>query len=535
MKQFVAGIISSLSIAILAGTVATAQRSFNVTGFGAVGDGKQINTAAIQRAIDACGPGGDTVLIPKGVFVSGTLKLRSGITLCVVEGAVLKGSPYFKDYPLNQVQYKNAFTHTPEGQILMSRAFLFAEDAAGVTLTGKGTIDGSGDAKEFDLGNDSDNPDSRLRPCMLLFIHCRNIRVNNLHLSNSAYWMQNYIGCDGLHLSGLSIYNHTNYNQDGMDIDARNVLIENCNIDVDDDGICFKSHERVNIVEHVTVRNCSISSNCNAIKFGTMSIGGLKDVNISHCTIQKASADHIRHWQQNLQFIENPVTVISGIALESVDGAIIEDVTITDINMKDVQTPVFIVLSNRARLPVDATDYRKGAIRNVRVSNITATSHSKMASSITGFPGAYVEDIRLENININGMGTGTAEDAKAAFPENEKAYPENRMYGMVYPASGFYLRHVKNSRLKNVILNTRSNDARPPVVLDDVSGIQLHRLAAASEPGTPLVRVVQSRAVTIKAPIAENSNGVLVQLEGTELKELRVRKFKRYPGWIKKQ
>ncbi len=283
---------------------------------------------------------------------------------------------------------------------------------------------------------------------MLLFINCKNINVYDLHLTNSAYWLQNYIGCDTLHLRGLSVYNHTNYNQDGIDIDARNVLVENCRIDVDDDGICFKSHERKNIVENIIVRNCTIASNCNAIKFGTVSMGGFKNVRISNCRIHKASADHIRHWQQNLEFIEQPVTVLSGIALESVDGAVIDQVHIEDIEMKDVQTPVFIVLGNKSRRPAGDTTYRQGKISNIHISNVRAESHSKMASSVTGFPGAYIENVQLENIRISGMGMGTLAEANAFFPENEKAYPENRMYGVVYPASGFYLRHVKRSRFQ---------------------------------------------------------------------------------------
>ena len=495
MKTYIAGIVLAVSLPVFSLSL-RAQRSWNITAFGATGDSLHINTRAIQRAIDTCAATGDTVLIPRGTFLSGTLRLRSGITLHVAEGAVLKGSPYFKDYPVNQVKYKNAFTHTADGKLAMSRAFLFAEDAVGLTLTGKGTIDGNGDAKEFNLGNDADDPNSKFRPCMFLFIHCKNIKVYNLQLTNSAYWLQNYIGCDGLHLNNLTIYNHTNYNQDGIDVDARNVLIENCKIDVDDDGICFKSHERQNIVEQVTVRNCTIASNCNAIKFGTMSIGGLQHVNISHCTVQKASADHIRHWQKNLRFIEQPITVLAGIALESVDGAIINDVTISNITMKDVQTPIFIVLGNRARLPVEATEYRQGQIKNIRIRNITAVSHSKMASSITGFPGAYVENIRLENITVNGMGTGTPEEAAQVFPENETAYPENRMYGQVYPASGFYLRHVKNTILKRLSLSTRSSDARPAIVLDDVSGVKFRRLSAtAPANGTPVVQVVKSNEV----------------------------------------
>lgn len=295
-------------------------------------------------------------------------------------------------------------------------------------------------------------------------------------LTNSAYWMQNYLGCDGLQLQNLKIHNQTNYNQDGIDIDAKNVVIENCLIDVDDDGICFKSHDRNRIPENIKVRNCTIASNCNAIKFGTMSIGGLKNVSISHCIIKKASADHIRHWQKNLQFIEQPITVISGIALEAVDGAVIENVVITDIKMSDVQTPIFIVLGNRGRRQVGSNEQPTGIIRNITLKNIKATSHSKMASSITAFPGEYVENVVLQNIQISSMGKGTGEEADTPLMENSTAYPENRMYGMAYPASGFFIRHVKRLVIKNVVLKTRNPDLRPAIIFDDVVEIQIFDL-----------------------------------------------------------
>lgn len=532
MKRIISVTLLVVSLQLSFFSMIFAQRTWNVTAFGAIGDGAYINTTAMQRAIDTCSAG-DTVLIPRGVFVSGTLYLRSGITLHVTEGAVLKGSPYFKDYPLNEVRYKNAFTHSSDGTLVMSRAFLFAEDVGGVTVCGKGTIDGSGDAAEFNLGNDSDNPKSRLRPCALLFIHCKNTRVYDLRMINSAYWMQNYIGCDTLHLRGLSIYSHTNYNQDGIDVDARNVLIENCRIDVDDDGICFKSHERSNIVENIIVRNCSIATNCNAIKFGTMSMGGFKNVQISQCTIQRASADHIRHWQQNLQFIEQPITVISGIALESVDGAIIEQVAISDISMKDVQTPIFIVLGNRSRRPVGDTTWRKGQIKNVRIKNITAVSHSKMSSSITAYPGAYVENIQLDNIRISSMGRGTAAEVSGVLPENEKAYPENRMYGLAYPSSGFFIRHVKNLSLNNIKLSVRNADHRPNIFFDDVVDSKIANVNfAVPEGNTSAISIKKSKNIRIIKPVFKSKTNPLVRLSDTDKAELSVTGFIKYKGWL---
>jgi polygalacturonase len=506
---------------------------YNVQDFGAVGDGKTINTKAIQSAIDQCSKTGGRVVIPIGSFLSGTLHLKSGIEIHIEEGGVLKGSPFFKDYPVNTVGYKNAFTHSFNGKISTSRAFIFAEGVHDISLTGKGSVNGNGDSPEFNLGNDGESPQSRQRPCMLLIINCRNVKVYDLFLTNSAYWTENYIGCDGLHLKGLKIFNHTNYNQDGIDIDSRNVLIENCEIDVDDDGICFKNHERKNIVENVVVSNCKIASNCSAIKFGTMSIGGLKNVSISDCSISKASVDHIRHWQQSLKFIEEPVTVLAGIAIESVDGAIVDKVTISDITMKDVQTPIFIVLGNRSRRPVGDSSYRPGQIKNVLIKNVTATSHSKMASSITGYPGNYIENVTLENVVLDNMGKGTEEEATVSLPENERAYPENRMYGQVYPCSGLYVRHAKGIRLNQIELSVRNEDYRPEIVLEDVKGIKIMGIKTEAPAGnSATIRIIKSKGILIDKPVFASKSSPFIELIKTEEKELKVNEFTTYTGWM---
>ena len=478
-------------IACLGGALMAAPafcQTFNITDYGAIPDGKTINTRSIQRAIDACAIAGGEVIVPEGVFLSGTLYLKSNVHLQIEKEGVLKGSPEFKDYPDNQVHYVNAFTHRQDGTQNSNKAFLFAEHVHDVEISGSGTIDGDGDSPEFNLGND-DNAQSRSRPCMLLIIDARNITVSDLFLTNSAYWLQNYLGCNGLTLKNLTIYNHTNFNQDAMDIDAANVLVENCTIDTDDDGICFKSHDKNRLPEHIVVRDCDIASNCNAIKFGTLSRAGLNDVDISHCTIHKASKDNIRHWQQHLKFIDQPVTVISGIALEAVDGGRISNIRISHIRMQDVQTPIFIVLGNRgktqtggAQFYTDKGDFSKhmkdqvGGIENVLLAHIKAESHSKMTSSVTAFPGHYVKNVRLHDIEFTGMGGGTKQDADTELGEHPAAYPENRMYGLVYPSSGLYARHVDGLIIDNVTFRVRNPDARPVIAFDDVKNYKLTRL-----------------------------------------------------------
>lgn len=482
---------------------------FNILDFGAEADGVTMNTKAIQKAIDACyNNGGGKVIVPEGIFLTGTLYMKDNVNLYIEEKATLKGSSFFNDYPDNNVKYVNSFSY-PNGKLFGNKALIFGENVRNISITGNGTIDGSGDSPTFQLGNDS-NDESRKRPCMLLFINSKNIKVYDLDLRNSAYWLQNYLGCDTLHLKGLNIYNHTNFNQDATDIDASNVLIEDCIIDADDDGICLKSHNPNRIVENVIVRNCTISSNCNAVKFGTKSEGGFRNIDISNCFIKKASEDNVRKWQENLEFIELPTTVISGFALESVDGGVIENVNISDITMQDVQTPIFVIMARRNVGQAGNEDFynsekngidpalKVGKVSNLVFRNITATSHSKMTSSVTAAEGCYVENVVLENVKISTMGDGTKKEAATPLPEYNGSYPENRMYGYAYPSSGLFFRHVKGLTLKNVDLTVRKEDYRPSVILEDINGANIDKVSATSPTGGQAVfRIIKSSNINI--------------------------------------
>lgn len=492
-----------LAICILLCTSCALQKEYNILDYGAVGDGIVINTSAIQQAINECSSkGGGKVIIPKGTYLSGTIYMKDNVTIYLSKDAILKGSSSFLDYPDNKVKYKNSFSH-PSNKEFGNKALLFGERIKNIAITGKGTIDGSGDSPEFQLGNDA-TPKSRNRPSVICFIKSSNITIEGVRMQNSAYWMQNYLGCDGLTLKGLDIYNHSNFNQDAMDIDASNVLVENCIIDADDDGICLKSHDADRLVENIVIRKCTIATNCNAIKFGTKSDGGFRNIKISDCVIRKASKDYIRKWQEKLKFIELPITVLSGLALESVDGGNIENVHISNIQMQDVQTPIFVIMGRRntgqaddgkfytsEQSPLDTT-LKVGKVSNLTFKNITATSHSKITSSITAAAGYYVENVILENIKISSMGMGTLEEARITLPEYRGSYPENRMYGHIYPSSGLFLRHAKNVTLNNIELEVRNDDYRPSVILEDVHDVFISMLKGTLPKGSmPFLKTIK--------------------------------------------
>lgn len=443
-------------------------QDYSIGSYGARADSTVLNTKAIQTAIDACSKTGGRVIIPAGTWLSGALSFKPNVNLHLLSGSVLKGSPDFKDYPDLAPGKKPV------------RALISASNVDHIAITGQGTINGNGTSQAFQLGDDSGPNGNGGRPVLVMMKGCKYIDVMDVHLRNSAFWMQNYVDCENLHVKGITVYNHANWNNDGIDIDSRNVLVEDCTIDSDDDALCLKSHDEGRTCENVVIRNCVISSNCNGIKFGTASLGGFRNINISNITIHEAPIDRIRNWQKNMKFIGAPKTVINGIAIENVDGGITDNVTVSNIYMTNVQTPIFIKLGNRGSIR-GAKD--PGHLRNVSISNVTAESYSKMTSHITGFAGYDVENVQLSNIRILSMGTGTAEDARIKLPENATTYPENRIFGYIIPSGGLYARHVTGLSVQNCSWLTRQKDERPVVILDDVKEalFQLNRASGFAD------------------------------------------------------
>jgi polygalacturonase len=312
----------------------------------------------------------------------------------------------------------------------------------------------------------------------------RHVLIENVTLKHSAAWTLRLLGCRGVMVRGINIYSHANFNNDGIDIDSKDVIISGCSIDSGDDAICLKSENANSICENVTISNCIVSSNCNLIKMGTGSVGGFKNISISNCILRKASESPLHKWYSSTDrtsndkkdhFITDTITGISGIALEIVDGGKMDQVSITNISMTGVQTPIFIRLGSRSN--------PTGSIKNIIISGITATSHSRMASTISAMPGFFIENVTLRDIIISCKGGGTLADADRTVSENEQAYPENRMFGWSLPAYGLYIRHVKNLVLDNIRLNLLNPDVRPAIWLEDAHRIDLTHISVDSSSG----------------------------------------------------
>jgi polygalacturonase len=444
-------------------------QSYNILDYGAKADSITINTQAIQKVIDICyDKGGGIVIIPNGIFITGTLQLKDNITLHLEKMAVLRASIDTLDFPGG----------------VDTQSLIYINQAKNVSVNGEGTIDGRGSSF---IVNKS-NPDNR--PNLILVRDCKNIRIEDVTLKNSAYWTLRLQGNEHVFIKGISIYSHANLNNDGIDIDSKDVVISDCIIDTDDDALCFKSSQKTPC-ENVVVTNCIIASNCNFIKMGTMSRGGFKNITISNCVLRPASESNFRAWNKNLTGITDSITGISGIALEVVDGGFLDQVSITNISMEGVQTPVFIRLGSR--------ENPTGSLKNVLISNIIATTKSLISSSITAVPGFYVENVILRNIIINCKGGGTLSDINRSVPEVEKNYPENRMFGNTLPAYGLYVRHARNITLDNVQFKLLQPDARFALWLEDSHDITIKDFKTSkSQRKNEIIKKIETSGIIIR-------------------------------------
>ena len=427
----------------------------NVLDVGAKPDGLTLNTSIIQNAIDECSQsGGGEVVFPQGKYLIGSIILKSGVCLNLQKGAVLLGSTRIDDYQRIKPDYVALRTG---GQ---TRQLIFAEGQTDIGIIGQGTIDGQGEAFVRD-GDD----EGILRPHVLQFINCTNIKIEGILMMNSGAWMQHYLACENLQIRGIRVYNHCNYNNDGIDIDGcRDVIISDCIIDSDDDGICLKSTSP-RLCENVLVSNCVVRSHCNALKLGTETTGGFQNVLFLNCVISPCEKETL--------FYGHPYGQ-SAISVEMVDGGTLSQVGFDHISVSETRCPIFIRLGNRARkyFP-EALQPSVGSLRNVSITNVMVTTSSKTTSNITGIPGSYAENIYMGNIQIVNKSTGTAEDAAIVVPEKDGGYPTSGMFGDVLPASAFFVRHVKNITFNNVSLILENDNVRPAFVLDDVQGASI--------------------------------------------------------------
>lgn len=453
------------------------RKDYLVTSFGAIGDGKTLNTKAIQKAIDAANKNkGGRVIFSKGRFLSGSIVLKNGVELFFEEGAILLGSTNPEDYP----KYEGI------------RALIIANEAKNIAVNGKGSIDGQG--RELALAIDSLHHTGvridpkynyrRMRPedgrgKLISFVKCDSITMINITLKDSPGWVQCFTNCKNIVIDAMKVNSTAYWNNDGIDIDGcENVRITNCNVNAADDGICLKSETPGLQNNNIYIANCRIRSSANAVKFGTGSYGSFKNVTIENIEVYN--------------------TFRSAIAIESVDGAEIENIKVSNITAVNTGNAILIRLGHR-------NGDKPGYIKNVSIKNVKVQVpfgrpdidydmrgpevdyfHNPFPASIAGIPGHLIENVTLENIEITYP--GRASKGMAYHPlsrlkdvkENINGYPEFSMFGEL-PSWGFYVRHVNGIEMKNIKLILEKEDFRPAFVFDDVKNLTMKAIDIPSD------------------------------------------------------
>ncbi|MEO5682485.1 MAG: glycoside hydrolase family 28 protein [Chitinophagaceae bacterium] len=451
----------------------------NIKEFGAIGDGKILDTKAINDAIDSASvKGGGTVFFPAGIYLSYSIHLKSNIALYLDQGCVLLAADSSDKGRYDDAEPNPHNIYQDYGHSHWHNSLIWGENLENISILGTGIINGIGLRRFTSEKNPWGNKSIALKLC-------RNVALKDFTVLNGGHFALLATGVDNLNIDNLKM----DTNRDGMDIDCCNqVRIANCSINSPyDDAICLKSSFALGWAkptQNVTIINCGVSGYdlgtfyngtygrkewnmvpdkegpTGRIKFGTESNGGFKNISISNCVF-----DYCR-----------------GLALETVDGALLEDIAISNITMRDVvNAPIFLRLGARMRGPKETVP---GALHRVIISNMMVyNADSHFSSIISGIPGHDIEDVQLNNIRIyyRQMDSSFA-TIPTVVPENEQQYPEPQKMGIM-PAYGFFIRHAKNIALNNVEVSYLGKELRPAFMLDEVSGISFFRVKAQAVTG----------------------------------------------------
>ena len=514
------------------------KKEFVITSYGAIADGVTNNTSAIQRAIDdASKNGGGTVVIPKGRFLAGVIHLKSNVRLFVDEEGVLLASTNRPDY----------------GPSEKASAWIVANHEKNISITGKGLLDGqcdlliediykkliSGELYDAEWKQYNDwhqrRPAENNRPRMIDFRDCEGVTIKNIHLQNGTSWIQDYRNCVNLIIDSVHVFSNTFLNNDGIDIvDCKNASITNCDINAADDGICLKSEDRSRRCENIYVAHCKVRSSASAVKLGTASRGGFKNIVIKNIEVYN--------------------TFRSAIAIESVDGGVLDNVRVQHVHAVNTGNAIFIKLGHRN------TDSLISQLRNVFINDVTVEvpghkpdagypmdgpelrlpskkedttvpytngapwdhfsidtttpliPHNIFPSSVSGMPGHPVENVVLQNITViydAGADTSIAYfplDSFHKIPEAATVYPEFSMFGEL-PTWGLYVRHVKGIRLENIKLVNRKKDYRTALLVDDAEKVALQNFSVSGATSLPVLFFNNVKPLELnKVNIPGNSN-----------------------------
>ena len=450
---------------------------YNVLEFGAVANGETLCTKAVQNAIEKCSvDGGGIVRFDGGRYVLSTVFLRSNVTVEITKNATILGSLNFEDYcPDEKVGYP---LYQDASHSFFHCSMFVAEDCENIKITGAGKIDMRSVWDEEDVRIMS----HRGAKCIALK-NCKNVEISNLGIYNATDLAVYFAGCENVDVFGLKMRVYI----DGISPDnSKNVRIHDCDVEAGDDAIVFKSSytlNRLDICKNIRVWNCRLKSRCCAVKFGTETNGGFEDIIVENIDIRE--------------------TRITGLAIESVDGAILDGITIRNVKMRNVNAPIFIHVGKRMRGPAGRA---LGKIKNITLENITAegpyeeydivpwnyfsykagdikqnpkafglaagfdgtkeVDDWQMTSNICGLKESPLENITLRNVHLEL--DGGVQEYNRNVPEEAQDYPEVYVYGRILPAKGIYFRHIDGLTLDNVTVKTYREDVREDFVFENV-------------------------------------------------------------------
>jgi len=485
VKRALIPIVSLFSILLFlwpkAANCAEVTTVYNIRSYGATGDGTTIDSKAINDAIEAASKaGGGTVFFPAGTYASYSIRLKSNISLYLDQGAILLAAAPNGDtgYDAPDPGAGNAFQDF--GHSHWHNSLIWGENLENISILGPGTIYGKGLTREGPHAAPVGNKSIALKLC-------RNVILKDFTLLYGGHFCILATGVDNLTIDNLKI----DTNRDGMDIDCcRNVRISNCTVNSPfDDAICLKSSYALGYAratENVTIVNCQVTGfdrgtfingtylrneahlvpdregPTGRIKFGTESNGGFKKITISNCVFEYCR----------------------GLALETVDGGILEDITIGNLVMRDlINSPFFLRLGGRMRGPEGTPP---GALRRVNIHDVVVyNADSRFSSIVSGLPGIPIEDITFSNISIWYKALDREKNTVPEIvPEHEKTYPEPQKFGII-TSYGFFIRHVNNIRMHNVSVKVLGTEQRPALQMIDVKGAELRNVTLQIPEGAP--------------------------------------------------
>jgi polygalacturonase len=479
-------------------------RTYNVRDFGAKGDGKALDTAAVQAAIDACSRDqGGTVLVPAGTFLIGTVEMRSNVTLRIAAQGKLLGSADGSQYhPARRIPLSGDTT-LDDGNV----ALIFAVNARNITIEGTGTIDGQG--SEFRSHRTGELPPSGRagndRPYHLLLYRCEHVRLRDVFLLDSAYHSVRIIESTFVWADRIRIYNRVNFNNDGFHfISSQYVHVSNCDVQSQDDACALFGSCR-----NVTVTNSTFSTRWAVFRFGG---GNPENIVISNCIIHETYGCPIK-----MQFDPRSQA---------------QNILFSNLIMQDVTGPISIDLDNR--MPDDigpAEAAPKGFVRNIMFNGVRARvvaegghfpdmpfehhynpGETRQCIVLNCVQNSFLQDVVLNDVYVTYQGGGTAAEAVREVPQIAGEYFEIG----TPPAYGLYARRVRGLTLNNVRFQLEQPDLRPAIVLDRVSDAAMNGLTVhGSKHAASVLRFINTQEVLLSAARLLTPAAVFLRVEGS--------------------